>query len=147
MSKPETRGYLVGLNQNNQFVIPKKLMEKIVETTGETSLLIWLQHKKSLQIQPIVANKVIKFTIWFEVITHTIFESKLNPTLDQYNDILIYKTGVLFPMDVDEMSTVEYYFKFGEEHDERMAQLKAEVEDIEGIGKVELRYLERYTGE
>ncbi|MHA2031918.1 MAG: hypothetical protein ACW99A_03660 [Candidatus Kariarchaeaceae archaeon] len=147
MTKPETRGYLVGLNEKGQFIVPKRLMEKIVESTGDTALMIWLPYKNTLHIQSVDVPKVIKFTILFDAITHTIFENKLNPLIDKNSDTLIYKTGVLFPDSVNERTTIELYFKDSNEQKVKLQNLKMQVEEIEGISTVDILHLEKYIGD
>lgn len=146
MSTPETRGYLVGTDKNNRFAVPKKLMEKIVNSVGETALMIWLPYKKILKIEPVSSDNVIKLTIWFENITQTIFETELNPVIYSYKDILLYETGVLFPSHVSEKPSLEYYFRDGTINHGRIEVLEKQVMEIQGVYSVEMRTLERFTG-
>lgn len=145
MSIPETRGYLLGVNANNQFEIPHKLMNKIVENTGETALMIWLPHTKSMKILSVDTNTVIKVTAWFENMTQSIFDLELNPLLDNYKDALIYRTGVLFPAEINEKPSVEYYFTPSQE--KRIENFEEAIGKIDGISSVEKKILERYTGD
>ena len=147
MTTPETRGYLVGLNQNNQFVVPEKLMEKIVESTGNTALIIWLPYQKTLHIQSVNVSKVIKFIIWFEHLTYTIFENKLNPIIDSHSNALIYKTGVLFPDNINDLTSIELYFEDKENQRKVLDSLKNLVEEIDGISKVDIIDLEKFIGD
>ncbi|MFX1533634.1 MAG: hypothetical protein ACFFDI_05310 [Promethearchaeota archaeon] len=147
MKVPETRGYLVGLNEKGEFTIPKKLMKKIVDSTGETALIIWLPHEKTLRIQSVDCQKVIKLTVWFKVITQTIFEDHLNPAVEPYKNLLLYRTGVLFPVNVDEKPSIEYYFRNGAAQEEKIKELEKIMKNLEGVAFVEVRTLERYTGD
>ena len=145
MSIPETRGYLLGVNANNQFEIPHKLMNKIVDNTGETALMIWLPHTKTLKILSVNSKTVIKVTAWFENITQSIFDLELNPLLENYKDVLIYRTGVQFPAEINEKPSVEYYFTPSQE--QRIESFEAEITNIDGIASVEKKILDRYTGD
>ena len=146
MSISETRGYLVGLNQNSQFTVPTKLMEKIVNSTGNTALLIWLPNERTLKIQPIESDRVIKLTVWFHAITQTLFEN-INSIFKEYQEILIYKTGVLFPYHFNEKPSIEYYFKDGPSHENKLMELKSVVNEFKEIASVELQALEKYIGD
>lgn len=145
MSITETRGYLLGVNANNQFTVPNKLMNKIVKSTGKTALMIWLPHNKTLKILSVNFETVIKITIWFENITQSIFDMKLNPLIENYKDLLIYKTGVQFPAVISEKPSIEYYFK--PSHEDRINSLEEEVRQFNGISLVEKKILKRYTGD
>ena len=145
MSVPETRGYLLGVNAKNQFEVPHKLMNKIVESTGETALMIWIPHKKTLRILSVNSKTVIKVTALFENITQSIFDLNLNPLLEKYNDILIFKTGVQFPAEINEKPSIEYYFNPSQK--DRIDSFEKELNNIDGIASVETKILERFTGE
>ena len=145
MSIPETRGYLLGVNANNQFEIPHKLMNKIVDNTGETALMIWLPHTKTLKILSVNSKTVIKVTAWFENITQSIFDLELNPLLENYKDVLIYRTGVQFPAEINEKPSVEYYFNPTQE--DRINSFEKEINAVDGIASVEKKILDRFTGD
>ena len=147
MTNPQTRGYLVGINSSKRFVIPKKLMEKIVETSGETVLMLWIPYKKTLQIQPVDTLEVVKVTVWFDAITTSIFETALKPLINQERSNLIFETGVLFPSKIGDKISIEYYFKNNSEFNKRIDKIKTLLKDIEGVDSVETIMLERYTGD
>lgn len=147
MTTPETRGYLVGLNQKNQFVVPEKLMNKIVESTGNTALMIWLPFKKRLHIQSVNVSKVIKIIIWFDHLTYTIFEDKLNPIIERHSEALIYNTGVLFPDNINDLTSIELYFEDKENQRKNLNSLKNLIEVIDGISKVDIIDLEKFIGD
>lgn len=146
MSKSETRGYVVGLNHKNQFTVPAKLMEKIVTTTGDSALLIWLPNEKALKIQPVESDHVTKLTIWFHTITQTLFDS-INIIFNKYKDILIYKTGVLFPYHPHEKPSIEYYFKDGSPHENSLEKLENDLKGYDEVASVEIQVLEKYIGD
>ncbi|OLS22757.1 MAG: hypothetical protein HeimC2_28680 [Candidatus Heimdallarchaeota archaeon LC_2] len=146
MSTSETRGYLVGLNSKNQFPIPNKLMQKIAKTTGKTALLIWHPNKKTLKFQSIDSKRVLKITIWFKVITQSLFED-INSLFKTYEDIIIYKTGVLFPYHFSEMPSIEYYFIDEPSHEIRIKELENLLKEFDKIATVESQFLEKYLGD
>ena len=146
MTTSETRGYVVGLNKNDQFTIPNKLMQKIVTNTGNTALLIWLPNERALKIQPIESDGVIKLTIWFHALTQTSFEN-INSIFKEFDDILIYKTGVLFPYHFDEKPSIEYYFKDGLSSVDRIKKLEKVLQEIDEISSIEIMVLKKYIGD
>ncbi|MCE7733903.1 MAG: hypothetical protein GPJ54_03430 [Candidatus Heimdallarchaeota archaeon] len=146
MSISETRGYVVGLNQLGQFTVPAKLMQKIVTTTGDSALLIWLPNERSLKIQPIESDNVTKLSIWFHTITQTLFDD-LNFLFKKYDEFLIFKTGVIFPYHTKEKPSIEYYFKGDISSENNIVKIENAVKEFGEVASIEVQVLEKYIGD